>query len=260
MLAALLIGGSATLRAEAVAVVYTEGLVHGFLVLRETAGRRLAAGELLQVPHDGEVSSELVFHFRDGSVHEETAVFSQRGHFRLVRYHLVQHGPAFRRGIDLTIDAASGRVTVQSTDGHGRDERFDEHMDLPDDLANGLIPILLKNLGPAAPTTSLSLVVATPKPRLVRLAISSADRGRLAVGGTRRAATYFVLKVAIGGVAGFLAPIVGKQPPDSHVWILEGRAPAFIRSEQPFFEGGPLWRIDLAAPAIPTGPRGSSAR
>jgi hypothetical protein len=251
VLAALLLCGPVTLAGEAVAVVHTEGLVHGFLVLRDPEGARLAEGELLQVPHGGTISSELVFHFRDGSLHDETAVFSQRGHFRLVRYHLVQRGPAFhRRSMDMTVEVASGRVTVQSADANGREERFDEHMDLPDDLANGLISVLLKNVRPAAPPKKLSLVVATPKPRLVRLAISQ-GREALSLAGTRRQATQFVLKLEIGGLAGLVAPLVGKQPPDSHVWILRGRAPAFIRSTQPFFEGGPLWRIDLAAPTTP---------
>jgi hypothetical protein len=56
------------------------------------------------------------------------------------------------------------------------------------------------------------------------------------------------LKVEIGGIAGFLAPLVGKQPPDSQMWILDGTAPAFVKSEQPLYLGGPLWRIDLASP------------
>ena len=56
-------------------------------------------------------------------------------------------------------------------------------------------------------------------------------------------------------IAGFVAPLVGKQPPDSHVWILEGEAPAFVKSEQPLYNGGPLWRIELVSP---TWPRGAS--
>ena len=31
----------------------------------------------------------------------------------------------------------------------------------------------------------------------------------------------------LGGIAGIVAPIIGKQPPDLHVWILGGDAPAF---------------------------------
>jgi hypothetical protein len=49
-------------------------------------------------------------------------VFSQRGHFRLVRYHLVQTGPAFERPMDMTIDAQTGQVTVRYKDEHGEDK------------------------------------------------------------------------------------------------------------------------------------------
>ena len=60
--------------------------------------------------------------------------------------------------------------------------------------------------------------------------------------GCIRKATHYILKVDIGGIAGVVAPLVGKQPPDSHVWILGGEAPAFVRSEQPLYNGGPVWR------------------
>ena len=69
-------------------------------------------------------------------------------------------------------------------------------------------------------------------------------------GGASRPATHFVLKVEIGGLAGWLAPLVGKKPPDSHVWILEGQAPAFVASEQPLYLGGPLWRIEVTSPTL----------
>ena len=61
-----------------------------------------------------------------------------------------------------------------------------------------------------------------------------------ATGGTNRKAMHYVLKVDIGGIKGVVAPLVGKQPPDSHVWILGGDAPAFVKSEQPLYNGGPL--------------------
>ena len=60
-----------------------------------------------------------------------------------------------------------------------------------------------------------------------------------------------MLKVDIGGIAGVVAPLVGKQPPDSNVWILEGEAPAFVRSQAPMFTGGPLWQTELVSPVWP---------
>ena len=51
-----------------------------------------------------------------------------------------------------------------------------------------------------------------------------------------------------------LAPLLGKQPPDSHVWILGEEAPAFVKAEQPLYLGGPLWRIELVSPVWPPTP------
>jgi hypothetical protein len=124
-------------------------------------------------------------------------------------------------------------------------------MDLPVDMANGLIPILLKNVQRDALPSSVSFVAATPKPRLVKVAIAVVGTDPFSIAGSARKATHYVLKVDIGGFAGLLAPLVGKQPPDSHVWILEGEAPAFVRSQAPMFMGGPVWQTDLVSPDWP---------
>jgi len=96
---------------------------------------------------------------------------------------------------------------------------------------------------------SLSLLAATPTPRLVKLVVTPAGREKFSIGGSPREAMHYVLKVEIGGLIGVLAPIVGKQPPDSHVWIAGGDVPVFVRAEQPLYAGGPMWRIELASPA-----------
>jgi hypothetical protein len=247
--AALLLPGS--LPAEQVAVRQTEGLVHGFLALRKTAGMTLADGELLQVARGDQVTSRLVFHFKDGSLLDETAVFSQRGHFQLMSDHLVQKGPSFPQPLEMTIDRAGGRVTVRYAEKDGEQKVVDERMELPPDLANGIILTLLKNVG-SAPPSSLSMVVTTPKPWLVKLPLSVAGTDPFSTGGVARKATHYIVKVDIGGVAGLVAPLVGKQPPDSHVWVLGGEAPAFVKSEGPMFQDRPIWRIELVSPVWKT--------
>jgi len=254
----LALAGAALLRpglapAEPVVVRHVEGLVHGFLSLRSPGGGVLANGDLIQDSRDDRVTSRLLFHFKDGSLHDETAVFSQRGHFQLISYHLVQKGPAFEHPIDMMIDSPIGHVTVRYKNEQGEEKLEDEHMDLPADLANGLIPILLKNVQQDALQFSLSFVAATPKPRLVKIAVAAAGSDPFSIAGSARKATHYVLKVQIGGIAGLLAPLVGKQPLDSHVWILEGEAPAFVRSQAPMFTGGPIWQIDLVSPVWPRG-------
>lgn len=154
----------------------------------------------------------------------------------------------------MAIDGSSGQVTVRYAD-HGKQKVETERIEVPPDLANGLILTLLKNVPTGGPPKTVSLVAATPKPRLVKLAISAAGEESFSTGGASRKAMHYVLKVEIGGISGVLAPLLGKQPPDSHVWILGGEAPAFVKSEQPLYLGGPLWRIELVSPVWPrTGP------
>src|SRR5687768_482893 len=73
--------------AETVAVRFREGSVRGFLALRTLEGKILAAGDLTQTVRGNQVVSRLVFRFKDGSLDDETAVFSQQHDFRLIKYH-----------------------------------------------------------------------------------------------------------------------------------------------------------------------------
>ena len=89
--------------AAPIAVRFTEGLVHGFLVLKSPKGDRLADGELFQVPHRGHIESRLVFRFVDGSLHDETVVFTQRDVFTLLTYRLIQRGPSFSGATEVSV-------------------------------------------------------------------------------------------------------------------------------------------------------------
>jgi len=251
----LLIGAcilsGASVSASPVAVRYREGLVHGFLVLSTLDGTPLAEGDLIQVPEGNRITSRLIFHFKDGSRSEETATFSQRGYFRLISYHLVQKGPAFQHATEISITPSKGEVTVNYTDDEGKEEIVTERLKLPPDLANGLVLTLLKNLGPDPAPLEVSMVVATPKPRLVKLAISNPGKDPFSQAGAGREALHYVVKVEIGGIAGLLAPWLGKQPPDSHIWVLGGECPTFVKSETLSYLGGPIWRTELVAPVWP---------
>ena len=63
--------------------------MHGFLSLRTTDGELVANGDLIQTARGDRVTSRLVFRFKDGSLRDETSVFSQRQNFRLISNHLV---------------------------------------------------------------------------------------------------------------------------------------------------------------------------
>jgi hypothetical protein len=237
--------------AEPIPVHHIEGTVHGFLVLRSQDGHRLAVGDLIQLVRGDRITSSLIFRFRDGSVDEENAVFSQRGNFQLISDHHVQKGPSFPHPMDLSIDVRRGQITVRSTGKEGKEEVRTEHMDLPSDLSNGMLLSLVKNIRPDAPETKVSMIVATPKPRLVKLAISPNEEEPFSLAGSHRKATRYAIKVELGGVTGVIAPLIGKAPPDIHMWIVGGKAPAFVKEEGELYEGGPIWSIELTSPVWP---------
>ncbi|HEY6391397.1 MAG TPA: hypothetical protein VIX89_08975 [Bryobacteraceae bacterium] len=235
------------LQAQPVAVRHVEGTTHGFLVLRSIDRKTLAAGDLAQTVQGDRVTSNLVFRFKDGSVDDDTVVYSQSHNFRLISDHHVQKGPSFPKPMDVSIDAANGQVTARSIDG-GKDKVEEHHLDLQPDLANGMLITLLKNLQADVAETKVSYVAATPKPRLVKLAITPQGEEMFWIAGARHKATRFNVKVELGGVAGVVAPIVGKQPKDTQIWILGGKAPIFVRMEGQFYQGGPVWTIELTSP------------
>jgi hypothetical protein len=248
ILAALLQSGG--LSAARVTVRHTEGLLHGFLALRTLEGEILAAGDSIQVAHGDRVTNRVIFHFKDGSVNDETTVFSQHGSFRLISNHLIQKGPTFPHPMDVSTDTSTGQVIVHYTDD-GKEKVTTDRLKLPPDLSNGLVVTLLKNIETDAPEMKVSMVAATPKPVLVQLAISSQGEEPFSIAGSAHKAAHYVVKVEIGGITGIMAQLLGKKPPDTHVWVLQGEAPTFVKSEGPLYLGGPIWRIELTSPVWP---------
>jgi len=238
------------LRADIVPVRHQEGLMHGFLIVQTLDGKALADGQLTQNSQNGDVTDHLIFRFKDGSLYEETTVFSQRGAFHLLSDHLVQKGPSFKQPLDTSIDTGTGQVRVRYMDDNGKEQVLSKRLDLPPDVANGLLLTLLKDVKPTVPRTTVSMVATTPEPLLIKLAIVPQGEESFKIGSFSHKAMHYVVKAEIGGVKGFLARLTSKQPPDTHVWVLGGDAPAFVKLEGPLYTGGPIWRVKLAAAGL----------
>lgn len=232
--------------AAQVPVRYQEGIAHGFLTLRTTDGRLIAEGEVAQTAKDGVVTSQLTFHFKDGSLYQDTTTFTQRGNFRLLKDHIVQKGPSFKVQMEGTIDAQKGQVTVHF-EKDGKPKQLEESMELPADVSNGLLFTIVKNLL-ANPVTTVSYVALTPKPTVVKLVFTQQGQEKLKAGSTRQPGKHFLMKVEIGGVKGVLASILQKKPPDTQMWVLNEEVPAFVASEGPLYGEGPVWKINLVSP------------
>src|SRR5437868_1634384 len=124
------------LLADTVPVRHTEGLMHGFLVLRTLEGKAIADGQMTQDARGDRVTSHLIFRFKDGSIYEDTTIFSQRGTFRLLSDHLIQKGPSFKQPVDALIDASTGQVNVRYIEDKGHEKVVAQRLELPPDVAN----------------------------------------------------------------------------------------------------------------------------
>src|SRR5207237_7124600 len=131
--------------ADMIPVRHTEGLIHGFLLVLTFEGKALSDGQTTKDARVDRVTNHLIFRFKDGSIYEDTTVFSQRGTFRLLSDHLILKGPSFKQPMDTLIDASTGQVKVRYTDDRGREKVIAQRMELPPDIANGLLFTLMKD-------------------------------------------------------------------------------------------------------------------
>jgi hypothetical protein len=135
-----------------------------FSVLRSAGGEKLAQGEVIQIPWGDRVEPHLAFRFRDESLYDEPVVFSQRETFTLLSDQRVQKGPSFPESIDAKIDRESGRYEVRHNgDEVAAEEVVKGKIELPDDVYNELLCLLMKNL-PAGTATAVQVIAFTSRP------------------------------------------------------------------------------------------------
>ena len=227
--------------AEAISVRFSEGVTRGFPVLRAPNGAKLAQGDLTQVARGDRVESRLVFRFTDGSLYDERVVFSQRGTFSLLDYRIIQRGPSFPETVEASIERETGRYSVRyRADQDSLEEVLSGRMTLPDDVYNGMIGVVLKNLAPQGSAT-VQILAFTPRPRVVKIALEPATRDMVLVADSPERATRYLIKPQLGLFASLLVADLAPM----QTWILEGDAPSFLKFDGPLYFMGPVWRIEL---------------
>jgi hypothetical protein len=237
--------------AAPVAVRFAEGVTHGFLLLRSVDGGLIASGDLLQIGRGARVESRMVFRFHDGSLFDETVVFTQQRVFAMQSYHLVQRGPAFAEDTEISLQRASGKYSVE-TKSHkdGRSEAIAGTLELPLDVYNGMVTTVVKNLLKGA-SANVHLVAFTPKPLLIELELQPVGEHKMLVGDLSKTATEYVFTPHPGPWLELFAKLLGRMPSAYHVWIVTEGAPAFARFEGPLNPTGAVWRIELTSPRWP---------
>jgi hypothetical protein len=196
--------------------------MHGFLLLKSKDDKVIAIGDQTNIVRGDVIRSRLIFHFRDGSIDDETTTFRQGSVFQLIRDRHIQRGPTFPQPLDMTVNVPRGEVMWRDVKD-AKSEVKTEHMDLPPDLVNGMLSLTVENFPAKAAEMMVSYVAIASKPRVVKLSIKPDGEDRAVVGGVGRRANRFNVHVEIGGVAGVIAPVMGKQPSDTKLWILGWR-------------------------------------
>jgi len=212
--------------AEPISVRHIQRPMHRFMAARSETGKIIATGEFTQVVQGDEVTMRMIYKFVDGSIDDETTTYRQQGTFRLVRNHHIQKGPFFTKPIDFTVEAATGTVTSRTIDKNGRIHVESKHMDLPEDLANGIVGTLLLNVTHDTKPFRVEMLAPVGGGRLVRLLISPEDEKTVHLSGQTLKATVFRVHPELGGIVRLIARLLGLQPKDVMVWVLEGEEPS----------------------------------
>ncbi len=239
------------LTAAPVSVRFGEGATRGFLMLRNTEGILLAQGDLLQNYRSGIVESRMVFRFKDGSVYDETVLFTQQSVFTMQNYRLAQRGPAFAEDMEISLERGSGKYRVKTKPRKGgREEVLEGILTQPPDLYNGMVLTIAKNL-PKGTSETIHIVAFTPSPRLIQLKLVPAGEHKVLVGELTKTAVHYVLKPQLGIWLKLFATLLGRVPPDNHAWIIAEETPAFVRFEGSLHPTGPIWVVELTVPRWP---------
>ncbi len=246
-----LVCGSAD--AATVAVRFSEGATHGFLLVRSLAGEIIGQGEMTQVVKEGDlVESHLVFNFKDGSLHDERVTFSQQRVFTMLHYHLVQRGPSFPDQIDVSVDRSAAEYNVRAKTGEdGKETVLTGPFTLPKDVYNGIFVTMLLNL-PKGASETVNFLAFTPKPEVIKLELFLMGEQTVRIGDLSRKAVQYSFKPDIGMIRELLGKATGKIPAQFHYdcWILSDEVPSFVQFEGPLQLMGPIVRIGLMSPRL----------
>jgi hypothetical protein len=125
-------------------------------------------------------------------------------------------------------------------------------MDLPPDLVNGIVALAVENFPKGASELKTSYLIVDSRPRVVQFSFKPDGEDNVRIGVATRRTSRFKMHVDIGGVAGVVAPIVGKQPADFELWVLDGEVPMLIKMDGALYPKGPIWTMALTSPIWPS--------
>jgi len=123
--------------------------------------------------------------------------------------------------------------------------------DLPKDVYNGMLIMVLQNLPKGADET-VSVLAFTPTPQVVPVQLHAVEEHSIQLGDRSHKATQYVFTPQLGVIREWLGKVTGKLPAEFHYdcWIMVDGIPSFVRYEGPLQLLGPILRIELVSPHL----------
>jgi hypothetical protein len=123
-------------------------------------------------------------------------------------------------------------------------------MRLPDDLANGIVGTLLLNVPQNTAPFRVGMLAPVGGGRLIRLLISPEDEQTVYLAGQTFKAAVFRIHPELGGIVRLIARLLGLEPKDVMVWVLEGDEPAVAVIVGQLGGYGPVVSSDLEGASL----------
>ena len=221
-----------------------EGTAHGFPVLRDLAGRKLANGEFVQWLVNEHVHARITYEFSSAHRIEEKTVFRQKPRIIEEEWSWCEFkdGKVYRK---FEVDFGSGKASSEKWDGK-KFRRWAMNIKVEPDrmFAGYALALAIKNLRERlnhGETIQLKAIGFTPKPRVVLVEISHVGIDRIRMSDRVIESDRFVIHPRIPW---FVRLFV--TAPDMRIWLIHAPPAEFLRWEGPLIEPeDPMVRVDL---------------
>jgi hypothetical protein len=229
-----------------------EGSAHGFPVLRDLNGRKLADGEFTQWLERGRLHVRLSYEFRSSRRIQEDSIFRQEPRFAQEKWSWTEvvDGQICRH---FDVDFGTGQATARQL-VEGRVRQWSKHLkfDASRAFAGFGVALAIKSLREQllrGENARLEVIGFTPKPHVVSVEISYGGLDQMSIDSRVLHGDQFLIHPQIPAM---IRPFVKVH--DTQIWLINPPPAGFLRWEGPLAESSdPLVRVDLLS-GEPSGP------
>lgn len=220
------------------------GDIHGYPVMYDLNGKKLANGELRQWMDGKQLHVLITYKFPDGRSYEENALLRQQPEIVQEKWSWKEsnNGKILR---EFQVDLVQGTATANLT-GEGKD--FSEKVDIEAGrtFVGFGFEIALSNLHDRlvkGEQIDLQAVGFTPRPHVIKVTVSHAGLDKITMGTRTFHGDSFLIHPELPMIAKWFV-----HAPDHHIWLTNPAPATFLRWEGPIvLPSDPIVRVDFAS-------------